>query len=77
MHQAALQEKVDPDKLSFVHAVRVIKRKLPTVLAFPPQPNPEIHEAVLAEILEVRVSSSRGRHNPRAIKRKGQQVSHP
>lgn len=36
MHQAALQGKVDPDELSFVHAVRVIKRKLPTVLAFPP-----------------------------------------
>jgi hypothetical protein len=36
MHQAALKGKVDPDELSFVHAVRVIKRKLPTLLAFSP-----------------------------------------
>ncbi len=28
------------------------------------------HEAVLDELLEERVSSSRGRHNPRAVKRK-------
>lgn len=36
MHEAALQGKVDPDELSFVHAVRVVKRKLPTLLAISP-----------------------------------------
>lgn len=36
MHEAALKAELDPDKLSFVHAVRVVKRKLPTVLAIPP-----------------------------------------
>lgn len=36
MHEAALKGKVDPDELSFVHAVRVVKRKLPTLLAFSP-----------------------------------------
>jgi len=30
----------------------------------------KLHEAVLKEILESRVVSSRGRHNPRAVKRK-------
>lgn len=29
-----------------------------------------LHESLLLEILEERVSSSRGRHDPRAIKRK-------
>lgn len=29
-----------------------------------------LHRAILEEILEVRVSSSRGRYNPRAVKRK-------
>jgi hypothetical protein len=36
MHEAALQADEDPDRLSFVHAVRVIKRKLPGFAIFPP-----------------------------------------
>jgi hypothetical protein len=36
MHEAALRAHLDPDELSFVHSVRVVKRKLLTVLSFPP-----------------------------------------
>ncbi len=36
MHEAALKDDVDPDKLSYVHAVRVIRRKLPHFVALPP-----------------------------------------
>jgi len=36
MHEAALQADEDPDRLSFLHAVRVIKRRLPSFAAFPP-----------------------------------------
>lgn len=36
MHEAALKEDIDPDQLSFIHAVRVVKRKLPAYVAFPP-----------------------------------------
>jgi hypothetical protein len=36
MHEAALQADVDPDVLSFIHAVRVIRRKLPRTVAIPP-----------------------------------------
>lgn len=36
MHEAALKEDVDPDCLSFIHAVRVVRRKLPMYVAFPP-----------------------------------------
>ena len=36
MHEAALQAGEDPDRLSFVHAVRVIRRKLPLYGAVPP-----------------------------------------
>lgn len=35
MHEAALQANVDPDGLSFVHAVRVVRRKLPAFNAIP------------------------------------------
>lgn len=36
MHEAALKADADPDQLSFVHAVRVIRRKLARFLAIPP-----------------------------------------
>jgi hypothetical protein len=41
MHEAALQADRDPDDLSFVHSVRVVRRKLPGFLAFPPSPAPD------------------------------------
>jgi hypothetical protein len=36
MHEAALKADEDPDRLSFLHAVRVIRRKLPLFAALPP-----------------------------------------
>lgn len=36
MHEAAIQADEDPDRLSFLHAVRVIQRRLPSFAAFPP-----------------------------------------
>ncbi len=36
MHEAAIKDDEDPDRLSFIHAVRVIRRKLPIYHAIPP-----------------------------------------
>ena len=36
MEQAAWQQGIDPDRLSFTNALRVIKRKMPQAAAFPP-----------------------------------------
>jgi hypothetical protein len=36
MHEAALKAQEDPDRLSFLHAVRVVRRKLPAFGAIPP-----------------------------------------
>ena len=36
MHEAALQANEDPDRLSFVHAVHVVQRRLPRYVAIPP-----------------------------------------
>jgi len=36
MHEAALKVGEDPDRLSFLHAVRVVRRKLPLYAAIPP-----------------------------------------
>jgi hypothetical protein len=36
MHEAALKAGTDPDQLSFLHAVRVVRRKIATLHAIPP-----------------------------------------
>ena len=36
MAQAAWNRELDPDVLSFVHALRVVKRKMPQAAALPP-----------------------------------------
>lgn len=36
MHEAALKADVDPDELSYVHTVRIVRRKLPLFVAFSP-----------------------------------------
>jgi len=36
MHEAALEADEDPDRLSFLHAVRVVRRKLPLAAVIPP-----------------------------------------
>jgi len=36
IHEAALEADEDPDRLSYVHAVRVIRRKLPQAVSTPP-----------------------------------------
>jgi hypothetical protein len=36
MHEAALRANEDPDRLSFVHSVRVVQRRLPRFAAIPP-----------------------------------------
>jgi hypothetical protein len=37
MHEAALKAEEDPDRLSFTHALRVVRRRLPTMVAFSPR----------------------------------------
>jgi hypothetical protein len=36
MHEAALQADEDPDRLSFIHAIRVVQRRMPRFAAIPP-----------------------------------------
>jgi hypothetical protein len=42
MHEAALKGEIDPDRLSFVHAVRVIRRKIAAFVALPPSSSQKI-----------------------------------
>ena len=42
MHEAALESGEDPDRLSFLHAVRVVRRKIATFGAIPPSGPEEV-----------------------------------
>ena len=42
MHEAALDSGEDPDRLSFLHAVRVVRRKMAAFGAIPPSGPEEI-----------------------------------
>ena len=70
MHEAALSADEDPDRLSFLHAVRVVRRKMSTSGAIPPRDRKAFQKTVLAEILDEPVATSRNRCNPRGVKRK-------
>jgi hypothetical protein len=70
MHEASDQAGCDPDQLSFIHTVRVVRRHLPFHAAFPPRQRRRMVDLILLEIVSVPAERSRGRHNPRAVKRK-------
>ena len=70
MHEAALQADKDPDELSFPIRSASSVASSRASRQFPPRQRRIFHEAVLDEILDELVSSSRGRRNPRGVKRK-------
>jgi hypothetical protein len=62
-------EKIPTDSLSSTRS-GLSAANFPGLSLFPPQERKAFHKAVLAEILEERVVSSRGRQIPRGVKRK-------
>jgi len=61
MAQAAWPRGLDPNRLSFTNAVRVIKRKMPQAAAVPPERLTAWRDSLLQEIARGRCVSSRGR----------------
>ena len=76
MHEAALQGKVDPDELSFVHAVRVVKRKLPAVVAIPPSAHSRVPRSRTHRDPGGPGQLQSRTPQPQSHQAKGQQVSH-
>jgi hypothetical protein len=70
MHEAALQAEMDPDRLSFVHAVRVIQDALPEFQMSAEEHLPQLYQRLLRDIRRKRVPERRLRVNPRVVKRK-------
>jgi len=70
MHEAALQEHIDPDRLSFVHALQVVAEAVPEFQMIAPDQLPQLYARLLRDIAKERLPQRRPRSNPRVVKRK-------
>ena len=70
MSEAATRTDQASEDLSFVHTVNVLRRRLPAQAGLPPEQHQIWFNSVLAEIAAKPSVKSRGKTNPRGIKRK-------
>lgn len=70
MHQAALQVGIDPDRLSFVHALRLVHNAIPEFQMTALDQLPQLCARLLRDIADGRLPLRRLRSNPRVVKRK-------
>jgi hypothetical protein len=70
MHEAALQAGVDPDRLSFVHALRVLQDAILEFQITAPEDRPRLYARLLRDIAAGRLPARWPRSNPRVVKRK-------
>ncbi|HEY5001841.1 MAG TPA: hypothetical protein VII61_01720, partial [Ktedonobacteraceae bacterium] len=71
MLQAASQEQgLDVDRLSFTHALCVLKRYLPDFQRIDPNDRPWLQRSLMRELLRNRLPERKLRSNPRVVKRR-------
>jgi hypothetical protein len=70
MHEAALRADLDPDRLSFVHALEVVRDAVPEFQLVVPEQGPLLYVRLLQDIAAKRLPQRRPRSNPRVVKRK-------
>lgn len=69
MHEAAQQAEVDPDRLSFVGALRLVQDALIEFQLADPACHPKLWARLLHDIARQRLPPRRNRINPRVVKR--------
>jgi hypothetical protein len=70
MHEAAVQADIDPDRLSFVHAVELIKDAIPEFQMVVEDQREQLYQRLLRDIARRPLPERRNRVNPRVVKRK-------
>jgi hypothetical protein len=70
MHEAAQQAGLDPDRLSFVGAIRVLQKAVPEFQMTAPEQLPALYQRLLQDMARKRLPKRRLRSNPRVVKRK-------
>ncbi len=69
MHQAALQADVDPDRLSFTHAVHLVTQALPLLPVLTPDGQQVVMQRLLTQLSQPLLPPRRLRFNARVVKR--------
>jgi hypothetical protein len=70
MYQAAQQANLDPDRLSFIGAIRVLQNALPEFQMTAPEQLPALYQRLLRDMARKQLPQRRLRSNPRVVKRK-------
>jgi hypothetical protein len=70
MHEAALSVDIDPRRLSFIHAVRVLRETAPLMRAAATEHLPFLCAAMIQHIAQGRLPPRDNRINPRVVKKK-------
>ena len=70
MHEAAPSVDIDPRRLSFIHAVRVLRETAPLMRAAPACRLPILYAAMIQHTAQGRLPPRANRINPRVVKKK-------
>ena len=70
IHEAANEAEVDPDRISFVGALRIIQEAIPEFQMVEKEQKEQLYKRLLRDIGEQRLPERRARSNPRVVKRK-------
>jgi len=70
MHEAALQAGLDPDRLSFINCLRVVRNAIPEFQQIAPEYIPLLYQRLLDDITREVLPPRRDRSYPRVVKRK-------
>jgi hypothetical protein len=70
MHEAALQVDLDVDRLSFVHALEIVRDAVAEFQMVVPEQLAALYARMLADIADKRLVERRPRSNPRVVKQK-------
>jgi hypothetical protein len=70
MHEAAVQNGLDPDRLSFINAVQIIRDAIPEFQKTTPEQLTRLYQRLLNDIARHRLPERDDRSNPRVVKRK-------
>src|SRR3954462_8686713 len=68
MAEAARREGLDPDRLSFLNCLRVLRNRVPEDAGKPASEREDFYEAILEEMSKERTEPRRNRINPRVVK---------
>ena len=70
MHEAALRAQIDPDRLSFTHALNVLQAAIPEFQMTAADLSPKLYARLLNDLAARPLPERRLRTNPRVVKRK-------